>query len=202
MFCTVTKGKKHAITTYLDEIGNSVENIDDEGILDHTIAKLLPIITSLRAHLTQPIDDEDDVDIQDFEITEKFAPSQKNEVQLSFRKVNTPGRKKTKLPFKYVDCKIVPVGTQFVAIDYHNMACSFLIYIYIIACVLLFVARKPCTDEKQMLNDKLRRVGEDKITITKVCVSTYSYIHISIFIKQIWLPHIIIICGRYLLLTS
>ena len=40
---------------------------------------------------------------------------------------------------------------------------------------MLFVARKPCTDEKQMLNDKLRRVGEDKITTTKVCVSTYSY---------------------------
>ena len=130
MFCTVTKGKKHTITIYLNEIGNSVENIDDEGILDHTIAKLLPIITSLRAHLTQSIDDEDDVDdvdIQDFEVTEKFTPSQKNEVQLSFRKVNTPGRKKTKLPFKY-DCKIAPVGTQFVAIHYHNMACSFLIY--------------------------------------------------------------------------
>ena len=92
MFWTVTKGKKHTITIYLDEIGNSVENIDD------AIAKLLPIITSLRAHLTQSIDDEDDVDdvdIQDFEVTEKFAHSQKNEVQLSFRKVNTPGRKKT-----------------------------------------------------------------------------------------------------------
>lgn len=101
MFCTVTKGKKHTITTYLDEIDNSVKNIDDEGVLDHTIAKLLPIVTSLRAHLTQSIDDEDDVDIQDFEVTEKFAPAQKNEVQLSFRKVNTPGRKKTKLPFKY-----------------------------------------------------------------------------------------------------
>ena len=75
MFCTVTKGKKHTITIYLDEIGNSVENIDDKGILDHTIAKLLPIITSLRAHLTQSIDNEDDVDIQDFEVTEKFAPS-------------------------------------------------------------------------------------------------------------------------------
>ena len=126
MFCTVTKGKKHTITTYLDEIGNSVENIDDEGILDHTIAKLLPIVTSLRSHLIQSIDDEDDVDVQDFEVTEKFAPSQKNEVQLSFRKVNTPGRKKTKLPFKY-DCIIATVGTQFVAIHYHNITHSYLI---------------------------------------------------------------------------
>ena len=48
----------------------------------------------MYAHLTQSIDDVDDVDIQDFEVTEKFAPSQKNEVQLSFRKVNTPGRKR------------------------------------------------------------------------------------------------------------
>lgn len=73
MFCTVTKGKKHTITTYLDEIDNSVKNIDDEGVLDHTIAKLLPIATSLRAHLTQSIDDEDDVDIQYFEVT-KICP--------------------------------------------------------------------------------------------------------------------------------
>ena len=92
------KGKKCTISTYLDEIGNSIEKINDEGILDHTIAKLLPIVTSLQTHLTQPSDDEDEV--KDFDATEKFAPVQKNEVQLRFRKVNTPGRKKTKHPFK------------------------------------------------------------------------------------------------------
>ena len=53
---------------------------------------------SLRTHLTQPSDDEDD--FEDFDATEKFVPAQKNEVQLRFRKVNTPGRKKTKHPFK------------------------------------------------------------------------------------------------------
>ena len=53
IFCTVTKGKKHTITTYLDEIGNSVENIDDEGILDHTIAKLLPITCPLKVAVYQ-----------------------------------------------------------------------------------------------------------------------------------------------------
>ena len=94
----VMKGKKCTISTYLDEIGDSIEKINDEGILDHTIAKLLPVVTSLRTHLTQPSDDEDN--FKDFDATEKFAPAQKNEVQLRFRKVNTPGRKKTKHPFK------------------------------------------------------------------------------------------------------
>ena len=40
-----------------------------------------------------------------------------------------------------------------------------------IACVLLFFARQPSMDEKQMLNDKLRQVEEDKITVR---VSTYT----------------------------
>ena len=69
------KGKKCTISTYLDEIGDSIEKINDEGILDHMIAKLSPIVTSLRTHLTQPSDDEDDV--KDFDATEKFAPAQK-----------------------------------------------------------------------------------------------------------------------------
>ena len=64
------KGKKCTISTYLDEIGNSIEKINDEGILDHTIAKLLPIVTSLRTHLTQPSDDEDEV--KDFDATENL----------------------------------------------------------------------------------------------------------------------------------
>ena len=74
--------------------------IDDTGILDHTIAKLLPIVTSLRAHLVKPTDNEADFEIQNFEIKETFPPAQKNQIQLQFSKVKSAGRKKTKLPFK------------------------------------------------------------------------------------------------------
>ena len=80
---------------YLEEIEKSVETINDIGILDHTIAKLLPIATSLRAHLVQPTDNE-----AGFEIKETFPPAQKNQIQLQFSKVKSAGRKKTKLPFK------------------------------------------------------------------------------------------------------
>lgn len=83
----------------MDEIEESVEIIDDTGILDHTIAKLLPIVTSLRAHLVQPTVD-DEADFKSFETKEKFAPAQKNQIQLQFNKVKSAGRKKTKLPFK------------------------------------------------------------------------------------------------------
>ena len=86
---------------YIDEISKSVEKINEADILDHAIAKLLPIVTSLRNNMAGSRDNEDDsVDVQTFDITEVFAPSQKNEKQLSFHKVKTPGRRKSKLPFK------------------------------------------------------------------------------------------------------
>lgn len=44
------------------------------------IARLLPIVTSLRASIVGSRDNKDDaVDIQIFDIKELFAPSQKNE---------------------------------------------------------------------------------------------------------------------------
>lgn len=97
MYVLVVEGKRSTINEVLDEIEESVDMIDDTGILDHTIAKLLPIVTSLRAHLIrdQPTDDNK----AEFEIKEKFPPAQKNQIQLQFNKVKSAGRKK-KAPFK------------------------------------------------------------------------------------------------------
>jgi len=72
-------GKKKTIATYLSEIQTSVEMLDDISLLDHTAARLLPIVTSLRAHLAQ-LSDEDEA-LEDFDAKEKFPPAQKNEVQ-------------------------------------------------------------------------------------------------------------------------
>ena len=83
----------------MDEIQESVEMIDDTGILDHTIAKLLPIVTSLRAHLIHPTDD-NEAELQSFEIKENFPPAQKNQIQLQFNKVKSAEWKKSKTPFK------------------------------------------------------------------------------------------------------
>ena len=96
----VLHGKRLTIKSYIDETDKSVEEIDEAGILDHVIARLLPIVTSLRASIAGFRDNEvDSADIQNFEIKELFAP-QKNERQLSFHNVKRPERKKTKLPFK------------------------------------------------------------------------------------------------------
>lgn len=54
------------------------------------------------------------------------------------------------------------------------MAYSFFNIIIIAYVATVIVTRQPSMDEKQMLNDKLRKVGKDKIIITKDCVSTYT----------------------------
>jgi len=82
MFYTVTDGKRSSIFVYLSEIQTSVETIEDAGLLDHTAARLLPIVTSLSAHLTQLSNDDEineDFDniTEDFDNIEQFAPSQK-----------------------------------------------------------------------------------------------------------------------------
>lgn len=68
------------------------------GILDHTLAKLLPVLTTVHAHLNsqqeQPVQKP-----ADFDVTDKFAPAQKNETQLRFDKVK-PKANKAKFPLK------------------------------------------------------------------------------------------------------
>ena len=64
----VPEGKRSTIRAYLNETGESVEMTDDAGILGHTIAKLLPIVTSLQAHLVQSANDEEELEFTGFEI--------------------------------------------------------------------------------------------------------------------------------------
>ena len=89
-YLLIAEGKRSTISTYLDEIENFSWEIDDIGILDYTIVKLLPNVASIRAHLVQPTED-DEVECHSFEIKENF---QNNQIQLQFNKVKTAGRKK------------------------------------------------------------------------------------------------------------
>ena len=76
---------------YLKEVTNLVQSTDDHGALDHTLANVMPVVTTLRSQVSncqQP-------EMFSFTITNKFAPAQKNEKQLKFVKVKTPGRKKS-----------------------------------------------------------------------------------------------------------
>jgi hypothetical protein len=96
----VLQGKRSTIRTYLEEIQMSLGNIRDEGALDHVLAKLLPVVTSLRTQVAQPADEQSTLPAS-FIKTEAFTPAEKNETQWRFHKVKTAGRIKTKFPMKY-----------------------------------------------------------------------------------------------------
>jgi hypothetical protein len=92
IFFAVLQGKRAVIRTYFQEIVESIDSIADGNILDHIIAKLLPVITTTRAHLDpqiqQPLQKP-----ADFDLAFKFAPAQKNETQLRFEKVKSKSNK-------------------------------------------------------------------------------------------------------------
>ena len=92
------QGRRSAIKTYLQEIEASVEETADEGVLDHTLAKLLPVVTTLCIHLDPPLEEPDQIP-KDLDVTDKFAPTQKNEKQLGFEKVKSKV-KTIKFPLK------------------------------------------------------------------------------------------------------
>ena len=46
------KGKRETIVSYLKEVTNLVKSTEDRGTLDHALANVIPIVTSLKQ---QPI---------------------------------------------------------------------------------------------------------------------------------------------------
>lgn len=99
-FYVVLQGKRAAIRTYFQEIMESIDSITDGDILDHILAKLLPVASTTRAHLDlqtqQPVQKP-----ADFDLAFKFAPAQKNETQLRFEKVKSKSNK-AKFPLTLV----------------------------------------------------------------------------------------------------
>ena len=91
------KAKKDTIKEYLLEINAVLESVDDHRILDNTLASIMPIMTTLRSSVQQK-----QLAVKNFEITTQFAPAQKNETQLRFEKLKTPGKKSSKTVLKYV----------------------------------------------------------------------------------------------------
>lgn len=90
--CIGVKGKKETILKYLKEVTELVQFTDDHGALDHTLANVIPVATALKSQTLNCQKSE----ISSFSATDKFAPAQKNERQLKFVKLKTPGRKKSK----------------------------------------------------------------------------------------------------------
>ena len=100
MSCVVIalQGKRSAIKAYLQEIQESVEAVADGGILDHMLARLLPVVVALRAHQPPSLEGSAEKPAS-FDVTSKFAPAQKNEKQLMFKKMK-PKTNRTKFPLK------------------------------------------------------------------------------------------------------
>lgn len=73
------------------EIKESVGMVADGGTLDHVLAKLLPVLMAVRAHLDQQQEQPSAVP-KNFDVTVRLTPAQKNETQLRFDKVKSKER--------------------------------------------------------------------------------------------------------------
>ena len=82
------------------EIQRLAEETADIDVLDHIQAKLFPAITTLWAHHESlPEEPSQQQHVQDFNVTDKFPPAQKNEKQFRFIKVKSKTNK-NKFPLK------------------------------------------------------------------------------------------------------
>ena len=79
------------------EIKESVDIVSDGSTLDHVLAKLLPVLTTVRAHLDQQ--QLPSAVPEKFDVSVRFAPAQKNKIQLRFDKVKAKGNR-AKFPLK------------------------------------------------------------------------------------------------------
>ena len=91
--------KKGTIKAYLQEITVALDSTSYEGVLDHVLAKIIPVVTSLRAH-SQKTKDQSSIHPTPFVTKESFTPAENNGTQLRFYKVKTAGRIRTKFPMK------------------------------------------------------------------------------------------------------
>jgi hypothetical protein len=96
---TVLQGKRQTIERHLQEIHELIAGVDDDGVLDHTTAKLLLVVTSLRTQV-QPREEQSTTPAE-FIKTETFTPAEKKEKQWRFHRVKTAGRLKVRFPMKY-----------------------------------------------------------------------------------------------------
>ena len=64
-----------------------IESTDDHSIVDHALANIMPIATMLCS-LVQSKESA----VKSFQVTTRFAPAQKLEIQLIFDKLKAPGK--------------------------------------------------------------------------------------------------------------
>ena len=89
--------KKRAILSVLDEIKEGIDGINDGNGLNRVLALLTQASASIKAAAI-PMDTQ----IQQLKKKDHFYPTQKNEIQLRFKKTaSNPGRKKLNVTLRY-----------------------------------------------------------------------------------------------------
>ena len=72
-----------------------IESTDDHSILDHSLANTMPVAAMLRSSVQLK-----ESAVKSFQVTTRFALTQKNETQLRFDKLKAPGKKPSKWMLK------------------------------------------------------------------------------------------------------
>ena len=82
----------------MKSIVKDLDSVDDHSILDHVLVTFMQLSRSIKSNIAK----QDMVTNVDFEIKDNFAPAQKNERQLVFKKTTgSTGRRKNNV-LKYV----------------------------------------------------------------------------------------------------
>ena len=81
-----------------------LRKINDPHLLDHALATLSILASSLEAHVADSQSDPDaKKEIKSFAVVDKFAPAEKHELQPRFKKTaDSAGRKQKMVPLMYV----------------------------------------------------------------------------------------------------
>jgi hypothetical protein len=86
-------GRKNEIKKHVQSISSSVEETNDQDVLDHVLSLLTQTSASLNA-VSPHSSAQDENQMQPFEVKEKFSPTQTHERQLKLWKTcKSPGRK-------------------------------------------------------------------------------------------------------------
>ena len=88
------------IASEVNKVLEYSQAIDDSHILDNIAANLKQFSSALKQHLPSSTNT-GGYNLPNFVEVDKFAPAQKNERQLQFKRTtNKPGRQKTVIPLK------------------------------------------------------------------------------------------------------
>ena len=95
---TLIDAKRSAMQVEAERVQSLSKAITDTHILDHTLATLSKLASTLKANIpTQCNADANQPTL--FSLIDNFAPAQKNEVQLHFKRTtNSAGRKQKMVP--------------------------------------------------------------------------------------------------------